>query len=210
MARVTADISVSLDGFVTGPDDSPAVPLGHDGERLHRWIYNLSTWRARVGLDGGEASRDAEILEEGFATVGAHVIGRRMYDHGEKPWGDEPPFHLPVFVVTHESRPVLRRSGGTRFEFVTGGVAAAVSQALIAAGGRDVSVLGGASVLRQCLRAGLLDEVTLHVVPVLMGDGQRLFDRVSGGPRELPVTRVEHSDEVVHLKLDPKAVSPPR
>ncbi|MCG5439009.1 dihydrofolate reductase family protein [Micromonospora foliorum] len=207
MARVTADISVSMDGFVTGPDDSRLLPMGVDGHRLHQWIYDLATWRARVGLDGGRANRDAEILDEGFASVGAHVIGRRMYDHGEKPWGDEPPFGLPVFVVTHEPRPVLELAGGTRFEFVPEGVESAVSRALAAAGGRDVSVLGGASVIRQCLRAGLLDELVLHVVPVLMGDGVRLFDRTRDGQVELPISRVEQPDQVVHLWLAPRAVS---
>lgn len=208
MSRVTADISMSLDGFVTGPDDSPQEPMGRDGHQLHRWLFELSTWRERVGRSGGTRDRDAEIHEETFANVGAYVMGRRMFDHGEQPWGDQPPFGAPVFVVTHTARPTTVKQGGTSFVFVTEGVAAAVERARTAADGRDVLVVGGGSVIRQCLVAGLLDELQVHLVPVLMGDGVRLFERTRGPVPPLRADRVEAPNGVVHLRFDPRPVQP--
>src|SRR5688572_21769219 len=133
MAKVTVDMSMSLDGFIAGPNDGPAHPLGEGGERLHQWVYGLESWRERHGLRGGVANRDAEVQEEAYRDVGAFVMGRRMFDLGEKPWGDEPPFHLPVFVVTHNPRETLAKKGGTSFTFVTDGIESALRQALVAA-----------------------------------------------------------------------------
>ena len=122
MAKVTSDMSMSLDGFIAGPNDSVELPLGEGGERLHEWVYDLASWRERHGLAGGKTGRDAEVLDESFKTTGAVVMDRRMFNLGERYWGDNPPFHMPVFVVTHDAREKVVKEGGTTFTFVTGTV----------------------------------------------------------------------------------------
>jgi len=199
MPKVTLDMSMSLDGFITGPDAGVEQPLGIGGERLHEWVYGLSSWRERHGLAGGEADRDAELLDEAFTSVGATVMGREMFDVGEGPWGDEPPFHVPVFVLTHRPREPLIKDGGTMFTFVTDGVKSALEQARAAAGDRNVSVAGGADTVQQFLRAGLLDELQIHVVPVLLGAGTWLFDGLER--TELEQERVIASADVTHLRF---------
>jgi dihydrofolate reductase len=196
--KVTADISVSVDGFVAGPNDGPENGLGDGGERLHEWIFGLKSWRERHGLEGGEESRDAEVLDEAVRDVGASVIGRRMFDNA-KGWGDEPPFDMPVFVLTHEDREPLEKKG-TTFHFVNDGAESAVEQARAAAGGKDVAIGGGASAIQQALRAGLLDEIQIHLVPILLGGGVRLFDDAPGDQVRLEPTRVIDSPDVVHLR----------
>jgi dihydrofolate reductase len=199
MGKVAADISMSLDGFIAGPNDSPELGLGEGGERLHEWLFDLASWRERHGLSGGRSDRDAEILEEAFADVRAIVLGKRMFENA-KEWGDEPPFHVPVFVLTHEARELLVKEGGTTFTFVTDGVESALAQARAAAGDGDVSVAGGANTIQQFIRAGLLDEIQVHVVPVLLGGGIRLFDNL-GPDIELERTRIVESPDVVHLRF---------
>lgn len=199
MPKVTLDMSMSLDGFITGPDAGVEQPLGIGGERLHEWVYGLSSWRERHGLAGGEADRDAELLDEAFTSVGATVMGREMFDVGEGPWGDEPPFHVPVFVLTHRPREPLIKDGGTMFTFVTDGVKSALEQARAAAGDRNVSVAGGADTVQQFLRAGLLDELQIHIVPVLLGAGTWLFDGLER--TELEQERVTASADVTHLRF---------
>jgi dihydrofolate reductase len=200
MGKVAVDISMSLDGFVAGPNDSPDLPLGEGGERLHEWVYDLATWRERHGLSGGESSRDAEILDEAFRDVGALVLGRRMFDNA-KGWGDEPPFHAPVFVLTHEAREPLAKEGGTTFTFVNDGIESALEQARAAAGDKDVSVAGGAETIQQYLEAGLLDEIQIHVVPLLLGGGIRLFGEADSKQVELETSRVVDSPSVTHLRF---------
>jgi dihydrofolate reductase len=199
MGKVSFDMSMSLDGFITGPSDSVERPLGEGGERLHQWVYGLASWRERHGLAGGATDMDAEVLDEAFKNVGAVVMGKRMFDHGEGPRGDDPPFHAPVFVVSDEDRETLAKEGGTTFAFVTDGIESALQQAQAAAGGRDVSLAGGANVVQQCLTAGLVDEFQIHLVPVLLGGGVRLFDHVTADQIEL--TRVIDSPGVTHLKF---------
>ncbi len=199
--KVTCDISMSLDGFVAGPNDSIERGLGEGGERLHQWLYDLSSWRERHGLAGGESDRDAEILDEAFENVGAIVMGRRMFDLAERPWGDNPPFHMPVFVLTHRPRGQIVKQGGTTFTFVTDGIESALRQAKAAAGDQDVSIAGGANIIQQYLAAGLLDEIQIHLVPVLLGNGRRLFDHFDAEPIELASTRVIASPDVIHLKF---------
>lgn len=201
MGKVTVNISMSLDGFIAGPNASPTNPLGDGGDRLHQWVYKLESWRERHGLEGGESSRDAEILEEAFTNVGAAILGRRMFDEGEEPWGDNPPFHMPVFVVTHEAREKMVKEGGTTFTFVTDGIESALRQAKAAAGDRDISVAGGANIIQQYLKAGLLDEIQIHLVPVLFGGGIRLFDHPGADQIELENARVVESSDVTHLKF---------
>jgi dihydrofolate reductase len=199
MGSVTSDISVSLDGFIAGPGDGVDNPLGDGGERLHEWVVRLASWRSRHGLAGGETGRDAEILEESVRDTGAVVLGRRMFDNA-KGWGDEPPFHAPVFVLTHEARDDLVK-GGTTFTFVTDGVESALAQARAAAGDENVHVAGGANTIQQFLSGGLLDELQLHVVPLLFGAGVRLFDGLGTAPLELETVRVVESPGVTHLKF---------
>jgi dihydrofolate reductase len=206
---VTLDISMSLDGFVAGPNPSLEEPLGEGGERLHEWIVRLASWREYHGLEGGETGADDELAEEIVASIGAHVMGRRMFSGGAGPWeqdpkadgwwGDDPPFHHQVFVLTHHEREPLSKEGGTTFHFVTDGIEAALKQATAAAGELDVGISGGAAVAQQYLRAGLIDTMHIHVAPVLLGGGTRLFDEPGGEPIKLEPVRAVQGHDVVHL-----------
>ena len=200
MGKVTVDMSMSLDGFIAGPNDSVENPLGDGGERLHEWVYELASWRERHGIAGGRTDTDAEILDEAFENTGAVVIGKRMFDVANG-WGDNPPFHMPAFVITHDAREKLVKKGGTTFTFVTDGVESALDQARAAAGDKDVSVAGGANVIQQYLSAGLLDEIQIHLVPVLLGEGVRLFDQLGAEQIELKRIRVIESPSVTHLRF---------
>ena len=210
MTKVTAQMSISLDGCYAGPQHSGDGDWVESAEsagffRITRWVTDAVAWRERQGFAGGERSVNSGIIEETFAAAGAYVMGRRMFDAGEAPWGEEPPFHAPVFVLTHRPREVLERRGGTSFTFVTDGIERAVELARDAAGGKDVAVAGGGEVLRQVLAAGLLDQLELHVAPVLLGDGQRLFDASlglgAGEGIELVPTRVVEAPEVTHIRF---------
>lgn len=201
MGKVIVDISMSLDGFIAGPNASPKNPLGEGGDRLHQWLYNLASWREPHGLTGGETNQDAEVLDEAFSNTGAVVMGRRMFDEAEGPWGDNPPFHMPVFVLTHAPREKLVKEGGTTFIFVADGIESALQQAKAAAGNKDVSLAGGANIIQQYLTAGLLDEIQIHLVPVLFGNGTRLFDHLDPKPVELESTRVIEGSGVTHLRF---------
>jgi dihydrofolate reductase len=192
---VTAQISMSLDGFVAGPEPTLEEPLGKGGESLHEWAFRLAAWRGPHGLEGGDEDVDSHLVERDLASAGAYVMGRKMFSGGEGPWesdpngrgwwGDDPPFHVPVYVVTHHAREPLPMEGGTTFTFVTDGVGAAVEQARAAAGERDVLISGGAAVVQQALALGLVDELTVHVAPLFLGGGTRLFDNVSPGRLEV-------------------------
>ena len=211
MAKLTLDISMSLDGFVAGPNQTLDEPLGEGGEALHEWVVGVASWRERHGLSGGEVNVDSEVVGEALQNTGATVMGRRMFSGGQGPWeddpnadawwGDDPPFGHPVFVLTHHPRETVTKRGGTTFTFVTDGIEAALEQARAAAGDKDVAVGGGANVAQQYLRAGLLDELQLHVAPLLLGDGVRLFEHhVASGQVELECTRVIESAAVTHLR----------
>jgi dihydrofolate reductase len=200
MGQVVADITTSVDGFVAGPNDRPEVPLGEGGERLHEWVYDLASWRAPHGLAGGETNEDSRILEEALESAGAIVVGRRMFDNAQG-WGDNPPFHMPVFVLTHERREPEAKEGGTTFTFVADGVESALEQARAAAGDKNVSVGGGASTIQQFLRADLLDEIEVHIAPLLLGGGTRLFDDALLKGIDLERIRVVDSSAVTHLRF---------
>jgi dihydrofolate reductase len=214
MGKVKVDITMSLDGFIAGPNQSREHPLGEGGEGLHDWALETKSFRELHGETGGEDNRDSEVLEEAFGAAGAIVMGRRMFGGGEGPWGsdpsfddpwegwwgDDPPFHVPVFVLTHHPRETVAKQGGTTFTFVTDGIEAALEQAQAAAGEKDVLVAGGAEAIQQYLAAGLLDELQIHVVPQLLGDGERLLDNLGSDRPELEITRVIESPEVTHLR----------
>ena len=213
MTQVTCDLSMSLDGYVAGPNQTLEEPLGRGGEGLHEWVFRLKAWREQHGLDGGETGADDDIVRETIASSAAHVMGRRMFSSGEGPWeddpkadgwwGDDPPFRAPVFVLTHHARERVEKENGTSYTFVTDGLEAALEQARAAAGGKNVQLDGGASIIQQALRAGLLDELNIHVAPVLLGDGGvRLLDGLQ--PIELELTRVVESPFVTHLRYRPK------
>ena len=208
MARLRFGISTSVDGFAAGPNPSEDQPLGEGGEQLHEWVIALAAWRKQHGLEGGEVNVSSGVLEESLDNIGATVMGRNMFGGGPGPWGehpwegwwgDDPPFHTPVFVLTHHEREPLRKQGGTTFTFVTDGIESALEQAKEAAGGKDVSLGGGAAVFQQYLVAGLVDEVKLSVVPILFGDGTRLFDNVAGADVKLEPVRVVDAPGVTHL-----------
>jgi dihydrofolate reductase len=198
VGKVNVDMSMSLDGFIAGPNDGPGQELGEGGMRLHEWIFALAGWRERHGLEGGETGPDDDLVEEAFSKIGAVVMGRRMFDLGEEPWGDEPPFHVPVFVVTHRGREPVEKQGGTTFAFVTDGIQSALEQARGAAGDKDVAIAGGANVVQQYLQAGLVDQIQLHVAPLLLGGGKRLLDGT--GHVDLEASRVVGSPGVTHLR----------
>jgi dihydrofolate reductase len=206
MNSVTCQISISLDGFVAGPNQSPENPLGEGGMQLHEWAFANAGWRRQHGLDGGEEGPDSKIAEDAVAGVGAYIMGRKMFGGGDGPWdqswtgwwGDDPPFHAPVFVLTHHAREPLQMQGGTTFTFVTDGVESALDQARAAAGDQDVAIAGGATTVQQFLAAGLLDELHLHIVPVILGSGERLLENV-GDPSLEPVAVVA-SPAVTHVK----------
>jgi dihydrofolate reductase len=210
MARLTLDISMSLDGFIAGPNRTVEQPLGDGGERLHEWIFGLASFRERHGRSGGERNADDEVVRETLDTAGAVLMGRRMFSGGEGPWeddpvadgwwGDDPPFRVPVFVLTHHARETVAKQGGTSFIFVTDGLESALAQAREAAGDKDVSVAGGASLVQQCIEAGLLNEMQIHLVPVFLGGGDRLFDQLGDTRRDLEVERAIHSPAVTHVK----------
>jgi dihydrofolate reductase len=206
MSRLSVHISVSADGYVAGPNQSEENPLGEEGERLHDWVVALRAWRAPHGLEGGEVNASTTVVEQAQANIGAEIMGRGKFGGGPGPWGEDPwrgwwgedpPFHMPVFVLTHHQREPLTLSD-TTFTFVTDGTEAALEQARAAAGEKDVLIGGGADVINQYLAAGHVDELELHIVPLLLGGGARLFEGI-GPDLELEQIRVVEAPGVAHL-----------
>jgi dihydrofolate reductase len=205
MQSVTCQLAISLDGFIAGPNQSLENPLGEGGMRLHEWVFSTASWRAQHGLDGGEHNADSGVVAEAMQGIGAYIMGRKMFGGGEGSWdegwtgwwGDEPPYHAPVFVLTHHPRQPLVMRGGTTFTFVNDGIESALALARDAAGDQDVAIAGGASTAQQYLAAGLLDQLQLHLVPVVLGSGERLLVDV-GDPMFQPV-QVVASPSVTHL-----------
>ena len=206
MGLVTCQISISLDGFVAGPNQSLDNPIGEGGLRLHEWVFGTAAWRRMEGQEGGEDSQDSKVFYEASQGIGAYVMGRKMFGGGSGEWdrewkgwwGPDPPYHVPVFVLTHHPREPLTMEGGTTFNFVTDGIESALEQAQAAAGDQVVSIAGGASAVQQVLAAGRLDELFLHVVPVVLGAGERLLEGV--GDPELELVKVIASPAVTHIK----------
>lgn len=213
MSKVFCDLSMSLDGYVAGPNQTLEEPLGRGGEQLHEWAFRLKSFREAHGMSGGETGPDDDVAREWMQASGAVVMGRRMFSGGDGPWesdpnadgwwGDDPPFHAPVFILTHHPRETVVKEGGTSYTFVTEGIENALAQARAAVGDKNIQLGGGGSVVQQYLQAGLLDELNLHLVPVLLGDGGvRLLDGVA--PTELELARVVESPYVTHLRYLPK------
>jgi dihydrofolate reductase len=202
---------MSLDGFIAGPDQSPENPLGVGGEQLHEWVFPVRAWREAHGKEGGEDNESSRVVAEQVANVGATIMGRNMFGghpgpwKSESPWngwwGKTPPFHHPVFVLTHHARDPLQLEGGTTFTFVTDGIESALAQARQAAGDKDIALAGGARAAQQYLAAGLVDEMELSVVPILLGAGERLFDGVGTDLHGLTLVRTVASPPVTHLKF---------
>lgn len=210
-SRLRLKISMSLDGFVAGPSQSVDNPLGIGGMRLHEWVFPLAAWRATHGQEGGEVNESTPIIEESVANIGATIMGRNMFGghpgawDAAKPWngwwGVNPPFHHPVLVLTHHPRAPLALEGGTTFTFVTDGIESALAQARQAAGGKDVSLAGGAKAAQQYLAAGLVDEMLISLAPTLLGGGERLFDGVGDDLHGLELVRTVAAPRVTHLKF---------
>lgn len=188
MSKVVSEISMSLDGFITGPNVRVGNGMGDGGDRLHDWMFDSKT------------DTDAKIVDEIYASTGAVIMGKRMYDVGFEPWGDPPPFRMPVFVVTHEARDPLPMKEGTTYTFVTDGIESALNQARAAAGDRNVGIWGGANIIRQYLQAGLLDEMQIHLIPILLGDGIRLFERTNPDGIELRKISSIDTPSATHLR----------
>lgn len=207
MSKLKFEIAISVDGYVAGPNQSEQDPLGEGGEALHEWVVKLEAWRRAHGREGGEVNASSEVVEEAMDGIGAAIMGRNMFGGGPGPWGedpwtgwwgDEPPFHVPVFVLTHHEREPLELEG-TTFHFVTDGIDSALARAREAAGGQDVKLVGGANAGQQYLAAGLVEEMQLNVAPLLLGGGERLFENV-GADLRLEQNRVVHTPEVTHIQ----------
>jgi dihydrofolate reductase len=203
-------ISISLDGYTAGPRQSVDDPLGVGGMRLHEWAFALAAWREPHGLEGGVVDASTPVVQEEIANIGATIMGRNMFGGHPGPWrssdtwngwwGTNPPFHHPVFVLTHHAREPLELDGGTTFTFVADGIEAALEKAKFAANGKDIALAGGANVSRQYLAAGLVDEMLLHQAPILLGDGERLFEGLSD-LGDLALERTVAAENVTHFKF---------
>ncbi len=208
MGKVWFQLSVSLDGYSAGPHQSVDDPIGVGGMRLFDWQFALEAWRRRTGSEGGEINASTPVFEEALTDYGAVVMGRNMFGGGPGPWredppwngwwGDDPPYHTPVFVLTHHPREPQPMQGGTSFSFVTDGIESALEQAKQAAGSENVLIGGGPNVVQQAMAAGLVDEFELHVVPLLLGGGERLLEGV--GTPTLEQIGVVEAPGVTHLR----------
>ena len=215
MSRVRVEcFTISIDGYGAGPDQSVDNPLGVGGEALHDWIVSTRTWRQMHGKEGGATGIDDDFAARGSKNVGAWIMGRNMFGPIRGPWpdmnwkgwwGKNPPFHGPVFVLTHHARPPLQMEGNTTFHFVTGGIHEALDQARKAADGMDVQISGGASTIQQYLRAGLIDEMHVAVVPVVLGGGERLFEGVDLRALGYECVQFVGSEKATHVVFGRKA-----
>jgi dihydrofolate reductase len=211
------NFAISLDGYGAGPGQDLENPLGVGGPRLHEWVFKTRTGRRMFGLDGGDEGIDDEFLARGDAGIGGTIMGRNMFGPIRGPWGneqwngwwgDEPPYHHQVFVLTHHPQPSITMQGGTTFHFVQDGIEVVLERAFEAAGGKDVRLGGGVATIQQYLRAGLIDEMHLAIVPVLLGSGERLFDRLDGGPDGYECVEFVSSPDVAHVRLARRSLDP--
>jgi dihydrofolate reductase len=199
-SKVFFDVGLSLDGYMAGPNARPGNPLGDGGPAMHGWVFETASFRELFGIPGGDSnSADDALIRRLFSRTGAYVMGRRMFDEGEVGWPENPPFHAPVYVLTHSPREPWVRQGGTTFHFVTDGIESALAQAKAAAGDKDVRISGGADTIRQYIQAGLIDECTVHVTPALLGAGLRLLDQLAPEELKLETVSAISSKLVTHL-----------
>jgi dihydrofolate reductase len=211
MSKLRFRISMSLDGFIAGPEQNVKNPLGINGMKLHEWVFPLRAWRTEHGLEGGETNESSAIIEEQLENLGATIMGRHMFGGHPGPWdpkhpwtgwwNNNPPYHHPVFVITHHERKPLEMEGGTTFFFVTDGIESALVQARKAARGKDISLAGGARAAQQYLAAGYVDQMDIHMVPVLLGTGERLFSDVGDNMHGLHLVRTVPAPGVIHLRF---------
>jgi dihydrofolate reductase len=206
---VFVDVGVSLDGYLAGPNRGPRNPMGGSSRIIHQWIFETASFREHLGMQGGATSPDDAIVKAIFARAGAYVMGRHMFEEGEASWPENAPFHAPVFVLTHTPREPWPRPGGTTFHFVTHGIESALEQAQAAAGGKDVRIAGGAATIRQYIQAGHVEEVTLHVAPVLLGGGIRLLDGLTAADLSLEQLDAVASPLVTHIRYRVLPRQPP-
>ena len=204
------NFAISIDGYGAGPSQDVDNPLGVGGLGLHEWVFATRAWHKRQNTDGGAEGLDDRFLEEGDAGIGATIMGRNMFGPIRGPWsdaswrgwwGEDPPYHHPVFVLTHHPHPSIAMEGGTTFHFVTDGIEAALERAFEAAGGDDVRLGGGVATIQQYLRAGLVDEMHVAIVPVLLGRGERLFDHLDGGQVAYECIEFANSGAVAHARF---------
>ena len=207
------NLAMSVDGYVAGPNQGPEDPLGEGGPGLHEWVFETRAGRRMSGEEGGDEGVDDDFVAKGDVGIGATIMGRNMFGPirgpwGSEPWkgwwGDNPPYHHPVFVLTHHPRPPLTMEGGTTFSFVDDRIEAVLGQAVDAAGGMDVRLGGGASTVQQYLRAGLIDDLHVVIVPILLGAGERLFDHLEGGPDGYECVEFVSSPSVAHVRFAPR------
>jgi dihydrofolate reductase len=214
MARLRVhNFAISLDGYGAGPDQSPEDGLGVGGERLHEWMFATRFWRAMIGQDGGEEGVDHDFAVAGVTGIGATIMGRNMFgpirgEWGDSDWrgwwGDDPPYHHPVFVLTHHAHDPIEMEGGTTFHFVTDGIEAALEQATAAAGDDDIRLGGGVATIQEYLRAGLVDDLHVAIAPILLGGGERLFDNLGTAVDGYECAELVASRTVVHIRTVPK------
>ena len=211
MSKLRLSITMSLDGYVAGPDQSQENPLGIGGMELHEWVFPLTAFREMHGGEGGEVNASSAVVEERRANIGATIMGRNMFGPVRGPWpdeswrgwwGEDPPYHHPVFVLTHHPREPLEMEGGTTFHFVSDGIESALTQAKDAARGRDVWLAGGGSVVNQYLAARLVDEVDVSIAPLILGAGARLFEGLDRGTLKFKQIRAVDAPGVTHVKYE--------
>jgi dihydrofolate reductase len=201
MSKVFFDVGISLDGYIAGPNGGSKNPIGDGGLAIHEWMFKQKSFREKLGMEGGEVNnKDNEIISETFNRIGSNIMGKRMFEEGEANWPEDAPFHCPVYVLTHQKREPWERPGGTIFYFVSDDIHNILENAMKDAGSKDVRISGGASVIRQYLNAGLIDEFSIHIAPMILGSGVRLFENLDQGKYSVKILEVVNSKDVTHLK----------
>jgi len=200
MSKVFVDMGISLDGFIAGPNGGQKNPLGDNGLKIHEWMFNQKSFRSHLGMEGGETNNaDNDIIENIFNRIGANIMCKKMFIEGEADWPEKAPFNCPVYVLTHQKREPWERPGGATFYFVNEDIHKVLERAKKDAGNKDVRISGGAYVVQQYLNAGLVDELTLHVTPIILGKGVRLFENINKEKLSLEIVEALNSPEVTHL-----------
>ena len=208
MGKVFFDVGMSLDGFIAGPNGGPQNPLGDGGIKIHDWMFKQKAFLQHIQLEGGETNnQDNDIIQEIIDRIGANIMGKRMFEEGEANWPEESPFHSPVYVLSKQKREPWIRKGGTTFYFVDEDIKTVLQKAKKDAGNKDIRISGGADVIRQYLNAGLVDEITLHVAPMILGEGVRLFENINKVNFSLEIIEVVNSKNVTHLYYNVKSLS---